>query len=282
MPRLVMRAGSERLLVYGAGAAASAWHPPWGIEGVEPAGAGSWGLAVPLFLFVSKSGLIIANSIAGDAADFPERAGSVSAPGAISCGSGIGLVRHWLALFANSARATMGGSSVIGIAGVGSFPCAGVVSSNEGAPDFRRLRLPGRAAMRKNWPDAVSPSIAERGECGSPLPSAAAPALTGLHRAPSKSRLCALLHLQRTGGRRMAEPVQLERSPGLAARGCSRRRSMAYGLVSQRRVAEGNGALKSRRATPVDLSPARMPPCALHGVATVHRPSGESIRSQVP
>ncbi|MBB3454809.1 DHA1 family bicyclomycin/chloramphenicol resistance-like MFS transporter [Rhizobium sp. BK313] len=123
--RLVMRAGSERLLVYGTGAAAfagillgaAAWTG-WG---------GLWGLAVPLFLFVSASGLIIANSIAGPLADFPERAGSVSAlVGAIHYGSGI-FGSALIGTFANGTPWPMGW--VIGIAGVGSFLCAGVVSS---------------------------------------------------------------------------------------------------------------------------------------------------------
>jgi DHA1 family bicyclomycin/chloramphenicol resistance-like MFS transporter len=123
--RLVVRAGSERLLVYGTGAAAfagillsaAAWTA-WG---------GLWGLAVPLFLFVSASGLIIANSIAGALADFPERAGSVSAlVGAIHYGSGI-FGSALVGTFANGTPWPMGW--VIGIARVGSFLCAGVVSS---------------------------------------------------------------------------------------------------------------------------------------------------------
>jgi DHA1 family bicyclomycin/chloramphenicol resistance-like MFS transporter len=88
---------------------------------------GLWGLAVPLFLFVSASGLIIANSIAGALADFPERAGSVSTPvGAIHYGSGI-FGSALVGTFANGTPWPMGW--VIGIAGVGSFLCAGVVSS---------------------------------------------------------------------------------------------------------------------------------------------------------
>jgi DHA1 family bicyclomycin/chloramphenicol resistance-like MFS transporter len=48
------------------------------------------GLALPLFLFISPTGFIVANSIAGALADFPERAGAVSAlVGAIQYGSGI-------------------------------------------------------------------------------------------------------------------------------------------------------------------------------------------------
>lgn len=51
---------------------------------------GLWGLVVPLFVFASATGFIVANSIAGALTDFPGRAGAVSALiGAIHYGSGI-------------------------------------------------------------------------------------------------------------------------------------------------------------------------------------------------
>lgn len=51
---------------------------------------GLWGLFTPLLVFVSMTGLIVANSIAGALSDYPEQAGSVSAlVGAIQYGSGI-------------------------------------------------------------------------------------------------------------------------------------------------------------------------------------------------
>ncbi|WP_083558443.1 multidrug effflux MFS transporter [Syntrophotalea acetylenica] len=60
---------------------------------------GLWGLVVPLFLFASTTGLIVANSITGALVDFPQRAGAVSAlTGAVQYGSGIfgsGLVGLW-------------------------------------------------------------------------------------------------------------------------------------------------------------------------------------------
>jgi len=60
---------------------------------------GLWGLVVPLFLFASTTGFIVANSITGALADFPQRAGAVSAlTGAVQYGSGIfgsGLVGLW-------------------------------------------------------------------------------------------------------------------------------------------------------------------------------------------
>ncbi len=56
-------------------------------------------LVVPLVLFVSTTGFIVANSITGALADFPQRAGAVSAlTGAVQHGSGIfgsGLVGLW-------------------------------------------------------------------------------------------------------------------------------------------------------------------------------------------
>ena len=81
-----------------------------------------FGLFAPLFLFVSATGFIIANSIAGAMANFPEQAGTVSAlVGAIQYGSGIagaGLV----GTFADGTPWPMG--FVIALAGIGSFLCA--------------------------------------------------------------------------------------------------------------------------------------------------------------
>jgi len=57
------------------------------------------GLVVPLFQFASTTGLIVANSITGALADFPHRAGVVSAlTGAVQYGRGIfgsGLAGLW-------------------------------------------------------------------------------------------------------------------------------------------------------------------------------------------
>jgi DHA1 family bicyclomycin/chloramphenicol resistance-like MFS transporter len=123
--RLVMRLGSERLLVRGTGAAAlagvllavAAWTG-WG---------GLWGLAVPLFLFVSATGFIVANSIAGALADFPERAGAVSALiGAIHYGSGI-IGSALVGAFADGTPWPMGW--VIALAGIGSLLCARLLVS---------------------------------------------------------------------------------------------------------------------------------------------------------
>lgn len=78
-----------------------------------------WGLVVPLFLFATATGFIVANSITGALADFPERAGAVSALiGAAQYGSGIvgsGLV----GAFADGTPRPMG--CVIALTGIGSL-----------------------------------------------------------------------------------------------------------------------------------------------------------------
>jgi DHA1 family bicyclomycin/chloramphenicol resistance-like MFS transporter len=80
---------------------------------------GLWGLVVPLFMFVSATGFIVANSITGAMDKFPERAGAVSAlVGALQYGSGIvgsGLV----GLFADGTPWPMGW--VIAMCGIGSL-----------------------------------------------------------------------------------------------------------------------------------------------------------------
>ncbi|WP_413989877.1 multidrug effflux MFS transporter [Labrys okinawensis] len=86
--RLVKSLGSDRLLRWGAAGAAlsgvilaaTAWTD-WG---------GLWGLAVPLFVFVTATGFIVANSIAGALGQHPDQAGAVSAlVGATQYGTGI-------------------------------------------------------------------------------------------------------------------------------------------------------------------------------------------------
>jgi DHA1 family bicyclomycin/chloramphenicol resistance-like MFS transporter len=115
--RLVPRFGHDRMLLIGTAIAAAsalvtamAAHSGWG---------GLWGLVAPLFLFASTTGFVVANSITGAMADFPERAGTVSALiGALQYGSGIvgsGLV----GVFSDGTPWPMGW--VIGISGVGSL-----------------------------------------------------------------------------------------------------------------------------------------------------------------
>lgn len=118
--RLVHRFGMDRILVNGTFLAlfaalflaADAWTG-WG---------GLWGLFVPLLIFVSMTGFIVANSIAGALSDFPEQAGAVSAlVGALQYGSGIagsGLV----GAFTDGTPWPMGW--VIGVMMMGSALCA--------------------------------------------------------------------------------------------------------------------------------------------------------------
>ena len=118
--RLVMRFGCERMLVAGNAAAAVA-----GIVLAVDASAG-WGglagLALPLFVFVSSTGLIIANSVAGAMAMFPERAGSVSAlVGTIQYGSGV-IGSALVGAFADGTPRPMGW--VVAVAGIGGLLCA--------------------------------------------------------------------------------------------------------------------------------------------------------------
>ena len=118
--RLVIRLGGDRMLLCGAGATA--------LSGIVLAAAtnsdaaGLVGLALPLFVFISTTGLIVANSIAGAMAGFPERAGAVSAlVGAIQYGSGI-VGSALVGVFADGTPKPMGW--VIGLCGLGCLACA--------------------------------------------------------------------------------------------------------------------------------------------------------------
>jgi MFS transporter, DHA1 family, multidrug resistance protein len=120
---LVSRLGGDRLLLCGTGFAA--------LTGIVLAIAartgwlGLWGLAMPLLIFVAVTGFIVANSIAGALADFPARAGAVSAlVGAIQYGSGI-LSSALVGIFADGTPWPMGW--VIAAAGIGSFLCARLI-----------------------------------------------------------------------------------------------------------------------------------------------------------
>jgi DHA1 family bicyclomycin/chloramphenicol resistance-like MFS transporter len=88
-------------------------------------------LAAPLFLFVSAAGFIVANSMAGAMAGFPERAGAVSAlVGAIHYGSGI-FAAALVGAFADGTPWPMGW--VIALGGVGSFVCAALLRKVQAA-----------------------------------------------------------------------------------------------------------------------------------------------------
>lgn len=118
--RLVARVGSDRLLFWGAtGAglasmvlAVTAWTG-WG---------GLAGLAVPMFVFVATTGLIVGNAAAGALADFPTKAGIVSALfGAFQYGGGI-LGSALVGTFADGTAWPMG--LVVGTGGLGALLCA--------------------------------------------------------------------------------------------------------------------------------------------------------------
>ncbi|WP_238539294.1 multidrug effflux MFS transporter [Pseudomonas sp. GM55] len=118
--RWVARHGSDRLLRMGTLAAAlsalllaiDAWTD-WG---------GLAGLVIPLFLFVSATGFIVANSIVGAMSAFPEFAGATSAlVGSLQYGTGI-LGSGLVGTFADGTPRPM--AAVILLFGVGSLLCA--------------------------------------------------------------------------------------------------------------------------------------------------------------
>ena len=118
--RLVMRFGIKRLLLTGnvmamlAGIALAidAWTD-WG---------GLAGLVVPLFIFVSATGLIIVNSVGGALSAYPRQAGAVSAlVGTIHYGSGI-VGSALVGLLADGTPWPMG--LVVAVAGIGGVLCA--------------------------------------------------------------------------------------------------------------------------------------------------------------
>lgn len=113
--RLVTRFGGDRMLLAGTiGAAVTGLL----VALVATSGLGGWlGLAIATWLFVAMNGLIVANAISGALADFPMRAGAVSAlMGAFQYGSGV-LGSAASSLFANGTPAPMG--LVIAVSGVG-------------------------------------------------------------------------------------------------------------------------------------------------------------------
>ncbi|MBN8890519.1 MAG: multidrug effflux MFS transporter [Rhodospirillales bacterium] len=140
--RLVPRFGGDRLLQWGAGFAAFT-----GIILAVTARTGwfgLWGLAVPLFLFVAMTGFIVANSVAGALADFPTRAGAVSAlVGSMQYGSGI-FSSALVGFFADGTPWPMGW--VIAVAGIGSFLCARLIVTRA-APVAKQEERAHRASM---------------------------------------------------------------------------------------------------------------------------------------
>ncbi len=86
--RIVVRLGYDRVLLYGTFAAVAAATVTCYTAYTDSGGL--WGLVIPIVLFVSTTGLIVTNSIAGALADFPRQAGAVSAlTGSVQYGSGM-------------------------------------------------------------------------------------------------------------------------------------------------------------------------------------------------
>ncbi len=117
--RAVPRLGSDRLLRLGTIAATAAAlvlaFDAWSGFG------GLAGLAIPLFVFASTTGFIVANAITGAMALFPNRAGAVSALiGATQYGSGM-VGSALVGFFADGTPWPMGW--VIAVCAIGSLSC---------------------------------------------------------------------------------------------------------------------------------------------------------------
>lgn len=128
--RLVERYGSDRLMR--AGSAGAALAGLWLALAAWTDWGGLSGLVVPLFLLVSATGFIVANSIAGALASFPTQAGSVSALiGSIQYGSGI-LGSALVGFYADGTPWPM--ACVIALCGLGSLLCALLLVPASAAP----------------------------------------------------------------------------------------------------------------------------------------------------
>ncbi|MBF9232164.1 Bcr/CflA family multidrug efflux MFS transporter [Microvirga sp. BT350] len=118
--RLVIRLGSDRIFRVGTMIAAFAGvtlalNSRFGWGGLA-------GLVVPLFLYVSMAGFVVANSVAGALAAFPSKAGAASAlVGAMHYGTGV-LSAAMIGWFADGTPWAMGW--IVGLGGVGSFVSA--------------------------------------------------------------------------------------------------------------------------------------------------------------
>ncbi|KVQ63055.1 multidrug effflux MFS transporter [Burkholderia territorii] len=141
--RLVRRIGSDRLMRSGVWVAAGAGF--WLVLDVWAGWGRLVGLVVPLFMFMSSAGFIVANSIAGALDAVPHRAGAVSAlVGATQYGTGI-LGSALVGMFSDGTPMPMG--AVIALAGVASLICAyGLVPAGaEPAETVEPATAPGYA-----------------------------------------------------------------------------------------------------------------------------------------
>lgn len=118
--RLVTRFGSDRMLKVGTAGAAMTGSLLALVTASDFGGV--FGMAVSLWLFTAMNGFVTANAISGAMADFPTRAGAVSAlMGAIQYGSGV-IGSAVAGTFADGTPWPMGW--VIAIGGVGSLGCS--------------------------------------------------------------------------------------------------------------------------------------------------------------
>ena len=140
--RFVVRLGSPRLLAWGAVGAA--------VSGVLAALAGisGWGglagLVAPLLVYCTMSGLIVANSLAGALARYPERAGAVSAL--------VGAAHYGIAIL---------GSGLVGWLADGTPRPLGLVMAVGGVGCLACLRM---LVPRSLSPSTLAPSPSLQGE----------------------------------------------------------------------------------------------------------------------
>ncbi|UCV08681.1 multidrug effflux MFS transporter [Dechloromonas denitrificans] len=127
--RWVASFGIDHLLRYGAAAAAISGGLLAVTTGIGVGGL--IGLLIPLFLFVSATGFIVANSIVGALGSYPERAGAVSAlVGTIQYGTGI-FGSALVGFFADGTPWPM--AWIIAAFGTGSLVCAVFLAPASGA-----------------------------------------------------------------------------------------------------------------------------------------------------
>jgi DHA1 family bicyclomycin/chloramphenicol resistance-like MFS transporter len=118
--RLVLRLGSERIFLFGS--VIAALSGVWLAVDSRFGWGGVAGLALPVFIFMSVSGFIVANSVASALAAFPQQAGAASSLiGAMHYGSGV-LSAAMLGWFADGTPWPMGW--IVGAAGLGCLATA--------------------------------------------------------------------------------------------------------------------------------------------------------------
>lgn len=141
--RVVARVGLDRMLLVGASVAALAGI----LVAVDAAldWGGVAGLAVPLFLFVSVTGLVVANSVAGALSAYKGQSGAVSALlGAIQYGSGM-IGSAVAGMLADGTPRAM--ASVVAAGGLGCLGCAAALHRRSSTRLARTDATIGEATM---------------------------------------------------------------------------------------------------------------------------------------